>query len=104
TEASWRELKQAATQPAIREANLVVIDDPPAATTLGITFTQTAGLLAGIPPKVYLPKSVPCPETALGVEQRLLYWQGFQASVREVYELVKDAMEPPPAPRPKVER
>jgi hypothetical protein len=52
---------------------------------------------------IYVPDSVTGPAISFSPEERTMYWVGFQRAVREVYNLVKDTMEPPPAPKPQEE-
>jgi hypothetical protein len=100
--ATWHEIKQVAQQPDIRDAELVVLGDAPMSST-GLNSaiaTLASAALTGAPgPKVYLPKSVPCPDASLNAERRLLHWTGLQAAVREIHKLIRAAMEPPPQPQ-----
>jgi hypothetical protein len=96
--ATWLELKQVAAWPKIKASWQVTPAKP--GTVLG-TVGMSLALMAAS--KSYVPEMNQCfvplsvksgPPPGTKEDKVILYWQGFAAGVTDVYDLVKDQMEP----------
>jgi hypothetical protein len=97
--ASWDEIKQVAQWPEIQSSYQVVPPKPGAMIgALGATLAVMAISKSAVPAeRCFVPMSVRfAPPPGTREDKVVMFWSGFADSVRDVYERIKDQMEPKP--------
>jgi post-segregation antitoxin (ccd killing protein) len=93
TVASWDDVKEVAGWPDLLDVSQLIRERPPVETG---PFAGLSALSLSPPlPTAFIPPSVKAEPPAQDEDTVMLFWTGFRSGAQDVFQLVKDDIEPP---------